>query len=202
MANYNRKDHLYKQAKADGYRSRAAFKLLELNQKYKFLTRGAKVFDLGSWPGGWIQVAKEKVGAKGLVVGIDLQELEPFSDSNVKLIHGDIRDEECLQAAKELAEGDFDVVISDMSAKLTGIKTADQAASVGLAELGLWVSQQLLKPGGVYVAKVFKGGEVEEFVKTLRPIFDKVQRTELKSTRKTSKEFYIVGIGIKQSAKF
>ncbi|MEZ4755078.1 MAG: RlmE family RNA methyltransferase [Bdellovibrionota bacterium] len=197
MANYNRKDHLYKQAKADGYRSRAAFKLLELHQKYKFLTRGAKVLDLGAWPGGWLQIAREKVGSAGVVVGIDLVEMDEFNSENVHLVVGDVKDQETLDKALTLIDGKFDVVMSDMSAKLTGIKVADQAASVGLAETALWVSQQMLRPGGIYLAKVFKGGEVDEFVKSIRPLFNKVIRAELKSTRKTSKEFYIVGLELK-----
>ena len=194
-SDYNRKDHLYQKAKDEGYRSRAAYKLLEIQESYKVIPQGAAVLDVGAWPGGWTQVALEIVGPKGTVTGIDLQALDPIEDPRCTLITGDARDLEEILGHPEPC---FDAVISDMSPKLTGIKEADQAGTVGCAELALYVAQQLLKKGGSFVVKVFKGGEVEGFVKSARPMFNKLIRSELKSTRATSNEFYVIGLGFKR----
>ncbi len=191
---YNRKDHLYQKAKEEGYRSRAAYKLIELQQSHKLIHTGDHVLDVGAWPGGWTQVALEFVGPTGTVTGIDLVEMEPINDPRCTLITGDARD---LSSYLESPEMRFDVVMSDMSHKLTGIKEADQAAIVGIAELARYVAQENLKKGGNFVVKVFKGNEVEGFVKSTRPMFNKVLRSELKSTRNTSNEFYVIGLGFK-----
>lgn len=191
---YNRKDRFYELAKSEGYRSRAAYKLKELNQKFKFLARGAHVLDLGSWPGGWTQVAAEAVGESGLVVSIDLVPLDSLPGDNIKLIAGDVRDESSLAAIRALVPH-VSVIISDMSPKLTGIKVADQMGTVACAELAVWVATQVLKPGGTLVMKVFKGNETEQFYRAHRALFEKLHRVELESTRKSSNEFYIVGQG-------
>jgi len=195
MSQYNRKDHLYVKAKEEGYRSRAAYKLVEVQDTYKIMKSGDNVLDVGAWPGGWTQVALEYVGAHGSVTAIDLQALEPIDDPRCKLLVGDARDLGEILGSQEPV---FDSVISDMSAKLTGIKEADQAAAVGCAELALYVAQQMLKKGGNFVVKVFKGGDVEGFVKSTRPMFNKLVRSELKSSRNTSNEFYIIGLGFKR----
>ncbi|NDC37162.1 MAG: RlmE family RNA methyltransferase [Proteobacteria bacterium] len=199
-AEYNRKDKLYERAKQEGYRSRAAYKLLELNKKYSILRPGTKVFDLGAWPGGWTQVAAAAVGSAGLVVALDLVALEPLPEGHVHLLCGDAREAHNIEAALRLAGSQFDVVISDMSPKLTGIKEADQAGTVGCAELAQYVAGQVLKKGGDLVLKVFKGNDTELFVRQLRPLFEKVMRAELDSTRKTSNEYYVVARGFKGSA--
>lgn len=192
---YNRKDHLYNRAKSEGYRSRAAYKLIELDQKFRFLRRGARVLDLGCWPGGWLQVAAEKVGSGGIVVGIDLAETEPLSSSNVHIVVGDAREDEILKRALQLAGGRFDAVISDMSPKHTGIKEVDQAGTAHCVELTAWVCGEVLKPGGTFLAKAFPSGDLDRSIPEIRGAFSKFQRTVLKSTRKTSKEFYLFGSG-------
>lgn len=191
---YNRKDSLYQKAKESGYRSRAAYKLKEIQASYKIIQNGSHVLDVGAWPGGWVQVALEHVGTSGRVTAIDLQPLEPLDDPRVDLLVGDARDLESLLPDPTVR---FDAVISDMSPKLTGIKEADQAGTVACAELALYVAQQYLKKGGSFVVKVFKGGEVEGFVKSARPMFNKLVRSELQSTRNTSNEFYVIGLGFK-----
>lgn len=198
--NYDRKDHLYQRAKEEGYRSRAAFKLIELDKKYKLLRSGLSVVDLGCWPGGWLQVAAARIGKQGVAVGIDLVETEPFTESNVHLITGDAREDSNIESALSYAPGGFDLLLSDMSPKLSGIKEADQAGTVACAELALWGAGRLLKPGGAFVCKVFKGNETELFYRSARPAFDKLIRSELDSTRKTSNEFYILGVGFKRQA--
>lgn len=195
MSEYNRKDHLYQKAKDEGYRSRAAYKLIEIQGAYKIIKNGDRVLDVGAWPGGWTQVALQFVGESGAITAIDLQPLDPIDDPRCSLIAGDARD---LDDIVGLKEPSFDVVISDMSAKLTGIKEADQAAAVGCAELALYVAHQMLKNGGNFAVKVFKGGDVEGFVKSTRPMFNKLVRSELKSSRNTSNEFYIIGLGFKR----
>ena len=198
--NYDRKDHLYQRAKDEGYRSRAAFKLMELDKKYKLLRSGLKVIDLGCWPGGWLQVVASRIGTQGVAVGIDLVEMQPFSEVNVHLIMGDAREDANIDAALSFAPEGFDLLLSDMSPKLSGIKEADQAGTVACAELALWGAQRLLKKGGSFVCKVFKGNETELFFRSTRPAFDKLVRSELDATRKTSNEFYILGMGFKGQA--
>lgn len=195
--NYDRKDHLYEKAKDEGYRSRAAYKLMELDKKYKLLRPGAKALDLGCWPGGWLQVAASRVGNQGIVVGIDLVATDPTGAQNVHIITGDARDDENIAKAKALAPDGFDVLLSDMSPKLTGIKEADQAGTVACAEFALWGAGMLLKKGGNFVCKVFKGNDTEVFIRGARPRFEKIQRSELDASRKTSNEFYVIGLGFK-----
>lgn len=144
-----------------------------------------------------MEVSSQICGSGGLVVGIDLKEIEDFPSPNIKAIAGDVRDEEALAKALELSGGAYDVVLSDMAPKISGIREVDQAASRGCAELALWVAERMLSTGGTLVIKVFKGNETEEFVKVARPMFNKLVRSELKSTRKTSSEFYLVGFGFK-----
>jgi 23S rRNA (uridine2552-2'-O)-methyltransferase len=163
---YNRKDHLYQKAKDEGYRSRAAYKLLEIQESYGVIKPGDAVLDVGAWPGGWCQVALELVGSTGSVVGIDLVPLDPIPDERFRSITGDARDIDTLFPGEEPP---FNAVISDMSPKLTGIKEADQAGTVGCAELALYVAGKSLKDRGNFVVKVFKGGDVETFVRAARP---------------------------------
>jgi 23S rRNA (uridine2552-2'-O)-methyltransferase len=191
---YNRKDHLYQKAKEAGYRSRAAYKLKEIQAAYKIIQNGGSVLDVGAWPGGWCQVALEYVGPAGAVWGIDLVAVDPIDDPRCHLITGDARD---LGELLPPSTPRFDCVISDMSPKLTGIREADQAGIVACAELALWAAQEFLKQGGNFVVKVFKGNEVEKFVKSARPMFNKLVRSELDSTRNTSNEFYVIGLGFK-----
>lgn len=195
---YNRKDHYYQRAKDEGLRSRASFKLKELDQRFGLIKRGFKILDLGAWPGGWLQVAGPAVGEHGRVIGIDLVEIEPLGLEQVVCITGDARDPVIQQRAREAAGGDFDLVVSDMSPKLSGIADVDRWAAVGLAELALAVAQQMLRPGGSFVVKVFKSNETEAFVKMARPLFNKLVRAELRSTRASSSEFYVVGFGLKK----
>ena len=194
---YNRKDHLYRKAKDEGLRSRAAYKLVEINAKFKLIGSSCKLIDLGAWPGGWLQVALKSMGPNGLAVGIDLVEIEDLDDPRLKLIVGDVRDDHNIESALRISQGPFDVLLSDMSPKLTGIREVDQSATLGLAELCFSVAKKLLRAEGHLVCKVFKGGETDLFVKSLRPLFNKLVRTELDSSRNTSNESYLVGLGYK-----
>lgn len=186
MANYNRKDHLHQKAKSEGYRSRAAYKLLELQKKYNLIKPGDIVCDLGAWPGGWTQVASKLTGNTGHVYAIDLTELEPFSETNVTTVTGDIADYVCTREPS--------VIVSDMSAKLTGIRDVDIANAEKVCSLALSFAIKHLKKSGTLVMKLFPG--VEGFIKSeIKPRFKSVQRTELDSSRNTSKESYLIAKG-------
>jgi len=197
MSQYNRKDHLYQKAKEEGYRSRAAYKLIELNEKHKLFKNGARVLDLGAWPGGWLQVAANAVGENGLAIGIDLTKIEDLNDPRIKLVQGDVQDPEVIAKACTMAGGKFDLVLSDMSPKLTGIKEVDNTAAVGCAEAAISAAMSALVAGGNFACKLFKSNEAEMFVKSLKPLFNKVERRELDTTRNTSNEFYAVALGFK-----
>ncbi|HMO18798.1 MAG TPA: RlmE family RNA methyltransferase [Oligoflexia bacterium] len=200
--NYNRKDHLYKKAKQSGYRSRAAYKLLELNNKHKLFRRGSRILDLGCFPGGWIQVAAEFAGPGGLILGIDLTELEPIKTSNpltdlpkIDIFIGDLKEEDTKNRIRTEYPGAFDTILSDMSPKLTGIKDRDQVATTELFQLALDYCSDFLKPGGNFVCKVFPGNETEDTFKEARKNFRTISRTNLDSSRASSNEIYVIGKG-------
>jgi 23S rRNA (uridine2552-2'-O)-methyltransferase len=191
---YNRKDHFYNKAKEDGFRSRAAYKLLEIHSKHKLLSAGAKVLDLGAWPGGWLQVAAAKVGAKGIVVGIDLVEIEPLPEAIITTIKGDVRDEKIIESALQIAGSKFDLVISDMSPKLSGVKEVDHAQAAACAELAAWVAGRALAKGGGLITKLFKSHDADEFFRSQRSLYKRCDRLGLQSTRGSSNEYYFVGL--------
>lgn len=196
---YERKDALYEQAKQDGYRSRAAYKLLEIDKKFGLLKKGGTVVDLGCFPGGWLQIAAKKLGASGRVVGIDLVPVAPVAsrsnEAPVSIIEGDAGSEENQRLILELAGGKVSLVLSDMSPQLTGIRFRDAARSAELVELAAAIASQLLEPGGAFVAKIFPGSESDAIFQTIRGSYQSFTRHVLKSSRKTSNEYYFVGRG-------
>ena len=192
---YNRKDRLYHQAKESGYRSRAAFKLKEIQEKLKIIKQNQKVLDLGCYPGGWLQVGAELVGKNGLVVGIDRVATENLPNDNIKIILGDLFDESSKENILKLNPEKFDVVISDMSPSLTGIKDKDDFQSAELLVLASEFAREVLKESGVFVAKIFPGKDCDEFVKQERVKWKTFQTLSLKSSRGSSIEKYIVGRG-------
>ncbi len=198
---YNRKDHLYKQAKESGYRSRASFKLLEIQKKYKILKKGQAVLDLGCFPGGWLQVAGEACGTKGIVVGIDLKEVEPLSgeSAHVHILKGDLLEEEVRDKIRELHGALFDVILSDMSPALSGVKYRDQVAAAELFELALGYCDTFLKPGGSFIAKIFPSEETEQVFRNAKKKWESLLRKNLDSTRSSSTEMYVIGTGFKGS---
>lgn len=194
---YERKDTFYRKAKREGYRARSAYKLIELNQEFRLLRPGARVIDLGSWPGGWVQVAAELVGTKGKVVGIDLVALEPLAGPQVTLLQGDATDP--VQQEKILAAlgGPADVLLSDMSPKLSGIKEVDEARAMELCRAALQCAQILLRPGGALLTKVFMGTEHKTFLAEAHALFASAKTTKPESSRKGSAETYVVSAGLK-----
>ena len=192
---YQRKDAFYKKAKAAGYRSRAAYKLLERNRAWRFVRRGDRVIDLGAWPGGWLQVASAAVGPSGRVVGIDLVRPDPLPEANVHLIHGDANDPSRQREMLDVLGGPADVVLSDMAPKLSGVRETDEARAAELSRLALHSCAKLLEPGGTLFLKTFMNAERQAFVAELRAAFEKVQNTRPEATRKGSAEIYVLAGG-------
>ena len=198
---YKPRDRYYKKAKQEGYRSRAAYKLLELQQRYRLLRPGDKVVDLGAAPGGWLQVAGRLVGHEGHVVGVDLQDIEPVPLRNVTLLRGDVIAEDIQTKVKELLGQPADCVISDMAPKLSGIRDADMARCLELTRTALGIAVQLLRPGGSLLMKSFISNDLHPFTAELKRHFSAVQRTKPEATRQGSSEFYFIATGFISKAR-
>ncbi|WP_091827604.1 23S rRNA (uridine(2552)-2'-O)-methyltransferase RlmE [Marinobacterium iners] len=189
-------DPFVKQAQKDGYRSRASYKLLAINEKDKLIRPGMLVIDLGSAPGGWSQVASKLVGTGGKVIASDILPMDSLPD--VEFIQGDFTEDSVFeQILHAINDNPVDVVISDMAPNLSGIATADQAASIYLIELALDMAQQVLKPKGSFIAKAFQGEGYEAFVKEVRNHFDTVVIRKPEASRSRSREVYVVGKGFR-----
>jgi 23S rRNA (uridine2552-2'-O)-methyltransferase len=189
-------DPFVKQAQRDGYRSRSAYKLVELNDKDRLIRPGMRVLDLGSAPGGWSQVLAKLVGAKGRVLATDI--LKMNSLANVDFIQGDFTDEAVVAQLLEWLGGErFDLIVSDIAPNITGIDSADQASSMYFLELALDTVRQTLKPGANFVAKMFQGAGSDQYVKELRKSFEKVLIRKPAASRAESREVYIVAKGFK-----
>jgi 23S rRNA (uridine2552-2'-O)-methyltransferase len=187
---YNRQDSYYKKAKQEGYRSRAAYKLIELQQRFKLLRPGDLVVDLGAAPGGWLQVAAKSVAPSGKVIGVDLQPMESFRETNIKVIQGDITSAETQEQIKNLLGAPAHCVISDLAPKLSGIRDADIARCLELNQAALDVAARLLRPGGSLLLKSFISNDLHGFTVELKKFFRLVERTRPDATRQGSSEFY------------
>lgn len=188
----HRNDHYVQMAQKEGYRSRAAYKLLEIDDKDKLLFPGAFVADLGAAPGSWSQVASKRVGSKGLVLALDILPMEPIA--GVDFILGDFREEEVLQTLENrLVERKLDVVISDLAPNISGMAVMDQARAFHLTELALEFAVQHLKPGGHFLVKVFQGSDFNEYLNQMRTIFTQVVTRKPKASRDRSSEIYLLG---------
>ncbi|WP_423792586.1 RlmE family RNA methyltransferase [Methanocaldococcus indicus] len=187
-----KKDFYYNLAKKLNYRSRAAFKLFQLNEKFNIIKPGNIVVDLGCAPGGWLQAARELVGEKGFVVGIDLQPVKSLGYDNVKAIKGDFTLEENILKIKNLLPDKADVVISDASPNISGYWDIDHARSVDLVKTAMQISTELLKERGRFLAKVFYGDMVDDLVKLAEKYFEKVYISKPRASRKESAESYII----------
>lgn len=189
-------DPFVKQAQIDGYRSRASYKLLAINDKDRLIRPGMLVMDLGSAPGGWSQVASKLVSPGGRVIASDILPMDVLAD--VQFIQGDFTEQEVFERIMAAVDGaPVDVVISDMAPNLSGIAAADQAASIYLVELALDMACQVLKPRGSFVAKVFQGEGYDAFVRQLKEHFTTVVVRKPEASRPRSREVYLVGKGFK-----
>lgn len=190
-------DPYVKKAQIDGYRARAAYKLIELNDKDKLIRPGALVVDLGSAPGSWSQIAGRLVGVKGRVVASDILPMDSLE--HVDFIQGDFTEEAVFeQIMEKLGERKADVVISDMAPNISGVDAVDQASSMYLVELALDMARRVLKPKGDFVAKVFQGEGSDDYIKEVKTSFEKVLIRKPAASRPRSREVYVVGKGFKQ----
>lgn len=184
-------DPYVKLAQQQGMRSRSAFKLLELQDKYQLIKAGMTVVDLGAAPGGWCQLAQSLVGEQGRVVGLDILFMEPLH--GVQFIQGDFTEDEPLRELLEALDGQaVDLVLSDMAPNMSGMATIDQAKAMYLAELALEFVRSHLKPGGDFVVKLFQGEDFDTYVREVRSLFKKVQVRKPKASRPRSREVYLL----------
>ena len=189
-------DHYVQRAKAEGWRSRAAFKLIELDEKGRLLKPGMTVVDLGSAPGSWSQVVSKRLGGRGRILALDILPMDPVP--GVEFIQGDFREAEVFAALENMLQGHrADLVLSDMAPNISGVDAADQAGSIGLAELALEFAKARLKPTGALVIKLFQGEGFEDFVRSLRQSFTKVELRKPKASRPRSREMYSVARGLR-----
>ncbi len=185
-------------AKREGYRSRAAFKLTEIDERFKLLRPGQRVVDLGAAPGGWSQVAAKVVGPSGRVVGIDLLEIEPMA--GVEFVTLDFLDPEAPGILTGLLGGPADLVLSDMAANTTGHKQTDHLRIIGLAETAAAFAREILAPGGAYLAKVFQGGTEGTLLAELKRDFEVVRHVKPNASRADSSELYVLATGFRGQA--
>jgi 23S rRNA (uridine2552-2'-O)-methyltransferase len=183
------------EAKTKGYRSRAAFKLIELDDKFHFLKRGGRVLDLGAAPGGWSQVATQRVGREGKVVAADILDMEPIA--GVEILLADLLDAATPARLKAALDGAADVVLSDMAAPTTGHRATDHLRTLALFEAALDVADGVLKPGGAFVGKVFQGGATKDLLVRVKQKFREVRHVKPPASRSESVELYLVALGYK-----
>ena len=191
----NHFDDVYvKQAQKEGYRSRAAYKLLEIQQKDRIFKPGMTVVDLGAAPGGWSQVATRLIGSSGQVIALDLLPVDPMA--HMEFIQGDFMEQSVLDKLLQVLDNKkVDLVMSDMAPNISGIKAVDQPRSMYLAELALDLAQNVLRNNGDFLIKVFQGAEFDQYIKELRSRFDKVVTRKPKASKANSREVYLLARG-------
>ena len=187
--NKQRRDTYVRQSKVDGYRARSAYKLIEIDEKFKIFKGGLTVIDIGAAPGSWSQYAS-KVVRNGKIISIDLKEMEPID--NTVQIKGDFTEDETQQKIKEFLTGKSDVVMSDMAVNTTGIKNIDSIQTGELCKEAMIFSKDIISNGGFFVSKIFMGGSFNEIVQLGKNIFKEVKVFKPKSSRKDSKESFII----------
>jgi 23S rRNA (uridine2552-2'-O)-methyltransferase len=191
---YDRKDHFHQRAKREGYRSRAAFKLLEIQRSQRLLKPGQRVIDLGCWPGGWLQVAAEAVGPRGRVVGVDLAAIEPpLENENVIAFCADLTEPSVAEELLERLGGPADVLLSDAAPKLSGIRAADQAREGALLEGVEALLGGLLRTGGALLVKILEGPDAGVVDRRLRGAFETAKTVKPRASRRGSSERYLLG---------
>ena len=189
------RDQYYRLAKERGYRSRAAFKLLQVIRSYRFISRGDSVVELGAAPGGWTQVVAETVGDQGHVLAVDIQPMEPLGQSQVESLKLDIASDSAVNILAEKCADKVDVVISDVSPNVSGAWDLDHSRQIHLARRSLEIARGVLKPDGNFLVKVFQGRELSGFLEEAKRSFRRIRIIRPRATRTSSSELYILGLG-------
>jgi 23S rRNA (uridine2552-2'-O)-methyltransferase len=196
--NERKREYYYRKAKAEKFRSRASYKLLQAVTKYQFIKPGYVVVDLGAAPGGWTQAARQLVEDFGFVLAVDLKLIAPVDSPNVLTIIGDVSDPKTTKSILQFLPRSADVVISDVSPNISGVWDLDHARQIDLASQSLQIASQILRPGGNFFVKVFQGSTTNRFVYEARNHFDFVKLVKPKASRLKSAELYLLGMGFKQ----
>ena len=192
-----KREYYYRRAKEEEYRSRSTYKLLQAVRKYSFIKRGFTVVDLGAAPGGWLQATREIVGEDGFVLGVDLKEIEPLRDDNVLTITGDISNGKTLRLLRNAIPSPVDVLISDVSPKVSGAWEVDHARQIDLAHRALSITIELVRIGGNFYVKAFQGEMFRDFVKEVGTYFHRVEIFKPKASRPESAEIFVLGLDLK-----
>jgi len=191
-------DHYYLKAKYEGYRSRAAYKLIEINEKFRIFKKGQKVLDLGASPGGWSQVASKRIGNRGKVIAIDKAYISPFKEKNIEILSKDIFDKN-LGTILIDNFGKIDVIISDCAPNISGDYSRDHTTQIYLATRALDLALKILNEKGAFVCKLFQGSDLQDFVSQCRKNFEKTKLFKPKASRKKSAEIYLVSLNLKNN---
>ena len=192
-------EYYYKKAKEENYRSRATYKLSQTITKYKFIKYGDVVVDLGAAPGGWIQAARKIAGKKGFVLGIDLKPIEPFVQTYIRTIVGDMTEPETIQQILSFIPRKADVVLSDMAPNISGVWEVDHARQIDLATKALETAKKILRPHGNFFVKTFEGDLLKEYISTLQQQFEEVKFVKPPASRSKSSEMYLLALDFKSA---
>jgi 23S rRNA (uridine2552-2'-O)-methyltransferase len=191
----------YKKAKAENYRSRSIYKLVQANEKYGFIKLHDVVVDLGAAPGGWIQATRKMTGKHGFVLGVDLKPIEPFTQEYIRTIIADLTEPDIAKQILSFIPRKADVVLCDAAPNITGVWEVDHARQIDLANKALEVALDILKPGGNFFVKVFEGDLLADFILTVKECFEESKIVKPKASRAKSSEMYLLAIGLKSKAQ-
>jgi 23S rRNA (uridine2552-2'-O)-methyltransferase len=195
--NERKNEYYFKKAKEENYRSRSTYKLVQSNEKYGFIQRNNIVVDLGAAPGGWIQAARKMTGKNGFVLGIDLKPIEPFTQEYIRTIIADFTEPGTIDVIMSFLRRKADVVLCDAAPNITGVWEVDHARQIDLAEKALEIAQCVLRPSGSFFVKVFEGELLNDFMQTVKTLFDEVKLVKPQASRQQSSEMYLLALGLK-----
>ena len=196
-----KREYYYKKAKEENYRSRAIYKLVQANEKYGFIQRNDVVVDLGAAPGGWIQAARKMTGKNGFVLGVDLKPIDPFTQEYIRTIIADFTEPDIVEQIRSFLPREADVVISDAAPNITGVWEVDHARQIDLATKALEIAQCVLRPSGNFFVKLFEGEMFNDFILTVKDLFDTVKIVKPQASRAKSSEMYLLALGLKSKGK-
>jgi 23S rRNA (uridine2552-2'-O)-methyltransferase len=194
-----KREYYYKKAKEENYRSRATYKLVQANEKYGFIQRNNIVVDLGAAPGGWIQAARKMTGKNGYVLGIDLKPIEPFTQEYIRTIIADFTEPGVVDQILSFLPRKADVVLCDAAPNITGVWEVDHARQIDLAEKALEIAQCLLRPNGSFFVKVFEGDLLNDYIQTVKTLFETVKMVKPQASRQKSSEMYLLALGLRST---